>query len=429
MYATYGVAPAGHVEDVLTIGVDVVRHERRGRGQRVASRIINDLRVQEIRHRDGSFSYTIVEPDGELHEASDRFLRDQGTTGTQRTYAYVLVDHLRWLRREALPTEVVTMRDLRRYMGILGADVKEPLGAPWRVGKRPMRPSALQVAASCLKGFYTYLGVAGQISADLAAALSANTRLPTKVDRNRSLIGHSLASMPTNDLAPKKVRRRHPKMLPDGAREALMEAATTARDRMVVTWLFDGGFRIGELCGLHLADLHLRDNAACGDLRPPHAHICHRPGNANRSRAKTKYPWSIENGSVTGGLVRRVSPAMVHTYFAYMTTEYPKDASHGMLLVQQQGVSKGQPWSPDGVRAVLRGVGERAGLGRIRPHAFRHTFATSVLDASNGNLLIARDAGGWSSTVVVDEIYAHANVQDPAFVAALHKVWGVTSDQ
>jgi hypothetical protein len=27
----------------------------------------------------------------------------------------------------------------------------------------------------------------------------------------------------------------------------------------------------------------------------PRVHVCHRDGNANRARAKTKYPWSLED--------------------------------------------------------------------------------------------------------------------------------------
>ncbi|MDH6117061.1 Fe-S-cluster-containing hydrogenase component 2 [Kitasatospora sp. GAS204A] len=56
-------------------------------------------------------------------------------------------------------------------------------------------------------------------------------------------------------------------MLPDGAREKLLQTVNAARDRLVVTWLADGRLRIGELCGLHLIALHLREDAACSECR------------------------------------------------------------------------------------------------------------------------------------------------------------------
>ena len=161
-------------------------------------------------------------------------------------------------------------------------------------------------------------------------------------------------------------------MLPDGAREKLLEAVYSARDRLVVTWLVDGGLRIGELCGLHLIDLHLREGAACGQCRTPHVHVCHRPDNPNRAEAKTKHPWRIEDGIVTGGLVKRISPAMIHTYFDYITTEYPRGTTdHGMLLIQLHCDDTGQPWAPVAARRVLARAGKRAGLGVVKPHAFR----------------------------------------------------------
>jgi hypothetical protein len=112
-------------------------------------------------------------------------------------------------------------------------------------------------------------------------------------------------------------------MLADGARETLIGDLRSPRDKMIVTWLGDGGFRVGELCGLHLIDLHLREKADCGECVTPHVHICHRELNPNKSRAKAKHPWVIENGVLRGGQIRRASPAMVHAYFEYLTTEYP----------------------------------------------------------------------------------------------------------
>ena len=83
-----------------------------------------------------------------------------------------------------------------------------------------------------------------------------------------------------------------------------------------------------------MLSLHLRDGSRLrGECRPPHLHVCHRPGNPNGAEAKAKHPWRAEDGTVTGGLVKLVSPAMVHAYFEYMTSEsIPRGAGHGMLL-------------------------------------------------------------------------------------------------
>jgi len=384
--------------------------------------VVGDLRVQRIGRRDGRRSWTIVWPEGTVHEEADRFLRVHDGSGTQKTYAYYLVDHLRWLERECLALGTVQMRDLERYMGVAGADVRMPFGEPWRAGKRPYGQAALSTAAACLKGFYLHQSSLG-INTELGGTLG-RTRLPSRADRSRSFLGHVKTVMPANPLAPKGPHRRHPKMLPDGARDGLLAAVNSARDRLIVSWLADGGLRIGELCGLHLADLHLRENAGCGECRSPHLHVCHRPGNPNGAEAKAKHPWRTDHGTVTGGLVKRVSPAMVHAYFEYMTSEYPGESGHGMLLAQLHGPSAGQPLAPAGARRMLARAGKRAGLGTVRPHAFRHSFTSAVLDASGGNLVIARDAGGWASAAMVDEVYGHVDVHDPAFDAALRTVWG-----
>ncbi len=313
--------------------------------------VIGDLRVQAVQRGGGrGRSFTIVWPDGAVHEAADRFLRGYEGSGTQRTYAYLLLDHLRWLEREALAPEMVSLQDLRRYMAALGAAWRGPYGQPWRAGRRPFGQSALSAAAACVKAFYlqqALLGVNPELGSQLQLA-----RLPSRADRQRAFLGHVRRELPANPLAPPRQRRRHPRLPPE------------------------------------------------------------------------KHPWRSENGTVTGGLIKRASPAMIHAYFEYVTTEYPADAGHGMLLVQLHGGNAGQPWAPDAARGMLRRAGERAGLGKVIPHAFRHGFATAVLDASGGNLVIARDAGGWASTTVVSETYAHADVHDPAFDAALRRVWG-----
>jgi len=258
--------------------------------------VVGDLRVQQIEYKDGRRSWTIVRPEGTEHREADRFLCQHEGSGTQRTYAYLLVDHLRWLQRECLALDEVTLRDLERYMGLVGAEVRMPLGEVWRAGKRPYGPAALSAAAACLKGFYLHQASLG-VNAALGAKLD-QSRMTSGVDRRRSFLGHVSSALPANPLAPPARYRRHPRMLPEGARETLLAAVNSARDRLVVTWLGDGGLRVGELCGLHLTDLHLRDGAGCGQCRSPHLHVCHRPGNPNRAQAKTKHPWRVEHGMV-----------------------------------------------------------------------------------------------------------------------------------
>jgi len=390
----------------------------------MASRlVIGDIRVQELVRGDGRHQFTIMRSDGTVHGLADRFLRTCAG-GTDRTYAYLLVDHLRWLEFESLSLQSVTIDDLQRYMGAVGAEYAGPYGRPWRTGKGPYRSSTLEAAAACLKRFYLHLHSQRGVNAQLAEKFKVS-RLPTVADRRRMFLGHVVSELPANPIRPSAVvRRRHPKMPPESARETLMATVKTARDRLVITWLCDGGFRIGELCGLHLTDLHLRENAACGECKTAHVHICHRDANSNRARAKAKHPWIFDGDTIAGGLVRRVSPAMIHTYFAYMSTEYPTNADHGMLLVQLHGPRNGQPWSAAAARGMLKRASRRANLGTVRPHSFRHLFATNVLDASNGNTVIARDAGGWASATTVEQVYGHTDAHDPAFAAALNHVWG-----
>ncbi|WP_206062246.1 hypothetical protein [Nonomuraea basaltis] len=170
--------------------------------------MIGQLRVQKLTRKDVLRSWTIVWPEGTVHPEADRFLRRHEGAGTQRTYAYLLVDHLRWLDRECLGLDVVTLRDLERYMGIVGAEVAMPLGEPWRVGKRPYGHDALSTAAACLKGFYLHQASLG-VNGDLGRALSS-TRLPSRADRRRSFLGHVKTQMPSNPLGPRGPHRQAP---------------------------------------------------------------------------------------------------------------------------------------------------------------------------------------------------------------------------
>lgn len=374
-----------------------------------------------MHHRDGRRSYLVLDvATGYFHARADRFLTAFGE-GTQRTYAYHLVDHLRWLAASGCVEDTVTMADLKRYMALCGAEHSGPLGVPWR--EHPLGESALGVRATCLKGYYLDLTTREDVNGSLRADLTAR-RLADGRDRNRSALGHLMISVPSNPLMRGAPPRRHPRLLPDGARDAMLDAVRTARDRMIVTWLADSGMRIGELCGLSFCDLHLVKNHACGERKGPHVHIVKRR-NPNHASAKTGRPATIVEGAITGGTVRRASPAMVDSYNEYLAEDYhPVRAvsKTDLVLVHLVGATAGQPLSTHGARQMIERAGRRAGLGRVKPHAFRHTWATALTEATGGNTKAVADEGGWSSCQTVEETYAHL-AGDPSLEAALNTIW------
>ncbi|MFG2218110.1 hypothetical protein ACGFN1_25085 [Streptomyces sp. NPDC048685] len=86
----------------------------------------------------------------------------------------------------------------------------------------------------------------------------------------------------------------------------------------------------------------------------PHLYVCLGPGDLNRAEAKTTHPWRVEGGNAAGGLINQVVPATVHGHFEYFTTDYPRGAGHGMLLVRLHGAGAVQPWAPVASGVLVR---------------------------------------------------------------------------
>ena len=107
------------------------------------------------------------------------------------------------------------------------------------------------------------------------------------------------------------VRRRRPQrppaMLTVQQADALVDACGSWRDRFVVEALYATGLRVAELCGLHLADLHLVPSAThlgC-QVAGAHLHVIRRENNENGALAKSVWPRVVP---VTTALVLATTP-------------------------------------------------------------------------------------------------------------------------
>ena len=88
----------------------------------------HDIRVQIVNHRDGRRSYVVLDfISGCVHSRADKFLSSFGE-GTQRTYAYHLVDHLRWLAANGYHEDSITIQDLTRYVTLCGSKTLRSAG-------------------------------------------------------------------------------------------------------------------------------------------------------------------------------------------------------------------------------------------------------------------------------------------------------------
>jgi integrase/recombinase XerC len=161
------------------------------------------------------------------------------------------------------------------------------------------------------------------------------------------------------------------------------------RERLRVLTMMESGARAGELRGLRLGDFDL-------------------------------YRKTIV---VTGkGSKRRLIPISTElsaTVDEYLLTPYPilerrPDSTdylwYGIYKVGERliGLKPERMLSPRGFTDWWRRVEAAAGVRHRKPHMMRHTFATDVLDATEGDLYAVKELLGHSSTRVT-EVYLHSS--------------------
>ena len=364
---------------------------------------LNRFTVRKVPHGDGRCSYWVFTPSGELHIPSVEVLKKYGSS-SQQTYAYSLVDHLNWASRNLKTPTTVTFEDLQRYMKVISGQATGVFGVAWRrENQRDIGPSAACNVAAIVKAYYVAALRDGS-NPKLVEELTNSTVAARK--------GRSREPQQANPLAPKKAPRR-PRYLPNHVVQGLFEPGvlTTARDVMIVTWLHDGGLRIGGLCGLRFQDLHLVRHHPCGQRADPHIHVVGRDDNPNGARAKSYggAPTESKDGFVIDGVIRAVSPDMISTFYAYLLDEYHPVQhliDHEQILIHGDGVTPGAALTTAGVRKMLRRACKRAGSeSYVTPHAFRHKAAADLYAASDFNAELVAQEFGWSNPAMVSDLY------------------------
>ena len=145
------------------------------------------------------------------------------------------------------------------------------------------------------------------------------------------------------------------------------------RDAAVIETLFATGMRISELCSLRLQDVNLYEYTI----------LIHGKGSKERMI-------QIGNASV------------IRTLQEYQETYAQPIHSSGYFFVKQDG----DVFSDQSVRRMINKYAALSGIEQhITPHMFRHTFATSLLEADVDIRYIQEMLG--HSSINITEIYTH----------------------
>jgi integrase/recombinase XerD len=380
---------------------------------------------------DGHEGWTVVD-DGYLeHQRAGEYLRSVvdrgGSVGTARTYAGRLALWLGW----AAVSNVDECGPSVEQLATFARWLERTPSRKHRRGRSRRRAGeanvvTLQAARSpgTVDGIvvavveFVRFGVArGWCSPEIAGQLGSRVELrfiPAGMDRGER------TDRPV--VQRRAVRRRRveraPATLSAGQVGALAGACTNVRDRFVVEALYATGLRVSELCGLHLADLHLLPSAShlgC-PVTGAHLHVVRREDNENGALAKSVWPRVVP---VTTGLVR------CHNAYRFARDAVPAAAESDYLLVNLWRPPLGRAVGPDAVEQMFVRLSAKAGF-YARPHMLRHSFASEVALTSKDPALVKELLG--HASVRSTDVYMHARWDDMrAAVDAHERSSGVVS--
>ena len=161
--------------------------------------------------------------------------------------------------------------------------------------------------------------------------------------------------------------------------------STRHRDRAIIHVLLSTGVRASELCDMRVKDL---------DLNAKSIHV------AGKGKGRDSKPRTVYFG-------RTASTAIWRYLSPYMKELRPDDP---LFPVDLRAVPR--PMTRDVLRKLLARIGERAGIEKVYPHRFRHTFATEFL-RNVGDVLKLKVLMGHSTLAMVER-YAHVLASDAA---------------
>ncbi len=344
----------------------------------------------------------------ELAEKFDSYLGARGfAITTRRGYKHVALDFCDFIRAESVAeVEPVVIRQYIAYLCSRGCT-----------------PKTIAREVYALRSFFGFLGRTGVV--DLS---------PLRFIRNRRL--------------PKRL----PRSLTEKRMDRLLDAADDPREKAIVEVAYATGCRIAELSSIRLENLNFEDGTG-GTIKivgkggkegmvyfgSPAARAIKAYLNGRQSgflfqrdgmlpqqgtvvlvadkRRSQRFWWGrwveyeTKNGKVKS--IRRSK--YLGTASKIRTKAQARRRFKELVKVPREQPKAPGPLGTRTIRNIIYRVAKRAGLGRVNPHAIRHSFATHLVD-------------GGADLVYVSKLMRHENINTTAIylhtsTASLRRVY------
>jgi integrase/recombinase XerC len=227
-----------------------------------------------------------------------------------------------------------------------------------------------------------WLGSDPALARTTIARRASSARAFTRWCQRRGLAESDAGAM----LLSPQIRAALPTVIGADEADAVMEHAAvaaddgsplTARDRAIIEMLYATGCRVGELCGVDLADV----DAPGGRLRV-----------MGKGRKERVIPFGVPAGRA------------LHDWLA-VRSQVPPNPGEPALFIGARGARIDQR----AVRNVVHKLTEQAGGTSLAPHALRHSAATHILEGG-ADLRAVQEMLGHASLATTQR-YTHVSVE------------------
>src|SRR5437588_5179942 len=364
------------------------------------------MRVVEVETQEHQKRYVVIDDTGKIVDPIVRYLKYLDRIGsarqTLRSYASAIRLYWDFLGQQRIDWQQVTLDDLSQFVLWL----KLPSGSLKVLPAYPVEQArsnrTINHTLTVVRGFYDYQWRMEEISTNLKD--KTTTYLLAHAKRYKGFLHHITKGSPVakNILKQKEEKRQRPKTITKAQVQALLDACSNQRDRLLVWLLYESAMRVGESLALFVEDV---------DVAESRLHIRDRGPLENGAEIKTVYaPRTID-----------VSSDLIDEIVAYVGKVHTVEVETNHLFIKLHESRAGQALTYADVDSLFRRLRRKTGIA-VTPHVLRHTMLTALAELGWAPELL-QERAGHASFQQTYQTYVHPAKE------ALRAAWEQTREQ